>query len=249
MKTYKKQLRNKVFLALDDNLIEVELVNETLTFNTASYEYVHNEKLGGIEVSLEGTPFTNLFYKSVEDYHNMNPIKCDIADFSFGREEVGNTEDKLVVPAYVFEDNRAVKKDVKVLSVFSINPYSYEVNIDKSVRAYTSAAECLAYNKVKATNIAGEDMPTDTGYMVDLLTFSAEQKKAIENLRKAIEKVNETCTFVCGDKGLSVINGKHSISDMDWADCNGEWYRELYESGISLPAIRKNHEYSPVLLK
>lgn len=250
MKTYNQQLGHQVFLATNEKLIEVKLLKETLTFTTATYEYEHNGDLYSAEVNLDSLRFNNLFYTSVENYQNRLPIEPQIQQFRFGRKEVGNTEDKLVVPAYVFENNRAVMQDVDVLSVINYTPYRYEVIIDDSVCAYKSVRECLAYNKIEVANISGEDIPTDTGYMIDVLAFSAEQKKAIEKLRKAIEEVNKTCTFLCNGDGLSVINGKHRISDGDW----GEYYTdevclELYKYGIDLPAIHRNFDATPIIIK
>ena len=126
--------------------------------------------------------------------------------------------------------------------------FRYKIIIDTDI--YSSEDECYAFNKVVAEDIDGNSKHTNTGYMLDMLAYTDEQKKAIDKLRKAIEEVNNTCTFLCSDDGLYVLAGKHHVSDAEWAECNGEEYiGHIYQSkAIALPRIFRNYADRPVLI-
>lgn len=241
MNTYNDKLSENVFLATDEKLIEVKLLKETLTFETATYEYEHNGAIHSIDVERNSNRFHNLFYESVANYQDRVSIKPLGMHFNWNCKRIEETESMFLVHAFVFENNTAVAKDVQVESIVCERGKYNIVTLVGGVDAYRSAEECLAYNKIVTTDIHGEDIPNDTGYMKDLLTFSDEQLKAIEELKVAIKKVSETCSFVCSYQGLSVINGNHEIMDKYTAEDEGYEFRYLFNKGIELPIIHTNN--------
>ena len=249
MNTYNDKLSENVFLATDDNLIEVKLLKETLTFETATYEYEHNGAKHSIDVERNSNRFYNLFYESVANYQDRVSIKPLDRHFYWNYKRIEETESMLLVHAFVFENNTAVAKDVQVERIVCERGHSNVVTLADGIDAYRSAEECLAYNKIVATNISGKDISNDTGYMKDLLTFNDEQLKAIEELKAAIKKVGETCTFVCSWKGLSVINGEYEVMDKYLAEDNGYEYKLLYSLGIDLPYIYANYTEGAVIIE
>jgi predicted DNA binding protein len=256
MNSYNSLIGKQVFMACNDKLIEVELLSEVLTFKTATYQFKFNGKVHTEEIKCGSSKIDNLFYRSVSDYTNGLAIKPRNYEFSRSyRQFVIVGEDSLLINAWVFENNKAVCKDVKVDSVVS---YSELIGEQKNLRykiitdtdIYSSVDQCYAFNKVVAEDIDGNSKHTNTGYMLDMLAYTDEQKKAIDKLRKAIEEVNKTCTFLCSDDGLYVVSGKHNVSDSDWAECNEtEYIGHIYQSkAIALPHIFRNYADNPVLM-
>lgn len=248
MNTYNEKLSENVFLATDENLIEVKLLKETLTFETATYEYEHNGAIYSIKVERNSNRFHNLFYESVANYQDRISIKPHDTRFHWNCKRIEETESMFLVHAFVFENNTAVAKDVQVESIVCERGCRNVVTLADGVDAYRSAEECLAYNKIVATDIGGKDISNDTGYMKDLLSFNDEQLKAIEELKAAIKKVGETCTFVCGWEGLSVINGNYEVMDKYPAEDDGYEYKLLYSLGIDLPSIYANYTEDAVII-
>jgi hypothetical protein len=256
MKTYNHLIGKQVFMACNDKLIEVELISEVLTFTTATYNFKFNGKVHTEEIERGDRKIDNLFYNCISDYTDGQAIKPREYEFSHSyRQSVIVGENSLLINAWVFENNKAVCKDVKVDSVVSYyeligerKNLRYRIITDTDI--YSSADQCYAFNKVVAEDIDGNNKHTNTGYMLDMLAYTDEQKKAIDKLRKAIEEVNNTCTFLCSDDGLYVLAGKHYVSDAEWAECNGmEYIGHIYPSkAITLPHIFRNYADRPVLI-
>ena len=249
MVTYSKYLQSNIFIATDEKLIEVKLLKETLTFETATYEYEHNGEVYSAEVGRDSDRFFHLFYASVRDFNDGVSIKPErMHQARVKGIEIDNTEDGLRCYLWVFENNRPIRKYVKVLSLVTTEKaYNTTINLERN-DVYGSKEECLAFNKIIADNINGEEIDTNSGYIHQYITFTDEQKKSIEKLRKAIEEVSKTCSFACGYGGLMVFNGKHKISDYDWAHSNEEEYVELYDAGIKLPIIETTYMENPVIV-
>lgn len=249
MVTYSKYLQSNIFIATNEKLIEVKLLKETLTFETATYEYEHNGELYSAEVGRDSDRFLHLFYASVHDFNNGVSIKPErMHQARVKGIEIENTEDRLHCSLWVFENNRPIRKYVKVLSLVTTEKaYNTTINLEHN-DVYGSKRECLAFNKIVANDINGEDIDTNSGYIHQYITFTDEQKKSIEKLRKAIEEVNKTCSFACGYEGLMVFNGKHEIADFDWAKDREEEFVELYKSGIKLPIIETTYLDNPVII-
>ena len=256
MKTYNHLIGKQVFMACNDKLIEVELLSEVLTFNTATYRFKFNGKVHTEEIERGSSKIDNLFYYCISDYTDGLAIKPREYEFSRSyRQFVIVGEDSLLIKAWVFEGNKAVCKDVVVNCVESYyeligEQKNLRYNIITDTDIYSSDDQCYAFNKVVAEDIDGNSKHTNTGYMLDMLAYTDEQKKAIDKLRKAIEEVNNTCTFLCSDDGLYVLAGKHHVSDEEWAECNGEEYiGHIYQSkAIALPRIFRNYADRPVLI-
>ena len=251
MKSYKGLVGTQVFLSTDNKLIEIKLNKETITSDVYTYEYTHNNEDYELSIGRNNEKFECLFYQSEHCYRNNAPYSpTDWHFLALGNNVRLNEEGNMVASLYVFENNKAVKKDVKVDKMIS-TPCT-EVVLADNIEAYANVAECYAWNKVQAANINGEQVYSPTGYMRDYATFSDEQKKSIEKLRKAIEEVSKTCTFLCSDDGLYVMNGKHKISDCEWAECRGDELTELpayQKSFIKLPHIERNYMETPCVLR
>lgn len=249
MLTYSEYLQSNVFIATNEKLIEVKLLKETLTLETATYEYEHNGDIYSAELGRKSDRFNSLFYASVEDFNNGRSISPNrMYQARVKSVEVEDTEVCLRCYLWVFENNRPIRKYVKVLSLVTTEKAcNTTINLERN-DVYGSKEECLAFNKIVANDINGEDIDTNSGYIHQYITFTDEQKKSIEKLRKAIEEVNKTCSFACGYGGLIVFNGKHKITDYDYAHDNGEEYVELYDGGIKLPIIETNYMDNPVIV-
>jgi hypothetical protein len=256
MKSYNHLIGKRVLMACNDKLIEVELLSEVLTFKTATYQFKFNGKVHTEEIERGDRRIVNLFYGCISDYTNGHAIKPEDFEFyRYGKQRVILGEDSLLINAWVFENNKAVCKDVVVDCVESHNELIGErkqlrYNIITDTELYSSADQCYAFNKVVAEDIDGNSQYTYTGYMLDMLAYTDAQKKAIDKLRKAIEEVNKTCTFLCSDDGLYVVAGKHDVTDIDVVQSNDiDYVGRIYQSkAIKLPHIQRNNYGDPVLL-
>lgn len=252
MKTYNSFLGKQLFLSTDNKLIEIKLIKETITSDCYMYEYIHNNEEYELCIGKNNDKFTSLFYTNEENYYDSCPCTPNNSDFAVYRYDVHVDEDGVIKTSrIVFENNMAVCKDMVVDKIVSTYR-KYDVILADNVETYYNKVECYAWNKVDVVGINGEEVPNSTGHMREFSTFTDEQKKAIEKLRKAIEEVNKTCTFLCSDGGLFVMNGKHDITDEEWAECNGEDYISLpyYHKGfIQLPFIERNYCDNPCVKK
>lgn len=264
MKTINTYDTNGMFYAVvNNNLIEIKVTKITYVQIQKSIRvyinYIHNGK----ESVLNHDYNEIVLYTSPQSYKSNAPINLEENHFYINGllVDVLKNEDADAVTmhtsGFVSVNGQTLLKEfgVKTLTI-EVDENGYGKNIgmtlvQDNIDVYRTREECDAYNKTSYTDINGEEKNYDkNGYMIELSTYSDEQKQAIKELQDAVDKIHGLgLNLMISDDGTHVLNTTQRISDSEWEDYDEDGCKTIFTSRLAeIKGVFRNYCENPILM-
>lgn len=231
---------------------------------TIMVKYVceHNGEEIAIERKMEDNPFFSSKENLINNHHHdMDGMRGGVFALNIPKRIIDSPEVGMFTEGWVIEGGMPIfKATIEVESyIFDYTKDSrHGVATTQYDNIYSSRQECEAYNKIVVTNIEGkEELVGNSGYMLEMTTYTEEQLKALKSLQNAFDKMSKVgLTMLSGNDGdIAFINTKGldvcQVTDGEWG-CYEEGCREVeivWSNKIAaIKGISNNYGENPVLL-
>ncbi len=231
---------------------------------TIMVKYVceHNGKEIAIERKMEDNPFFSTKENLLNyHYHDMDGMRGSVFALNIPKRITDSPEVGMFTEGWVIEDGMPkFKANIEVDTYFFdyTKDDRHGVATTKYDCIYSSREECEAYNKIVVTNIEGkEELVGNSGYMLEMTTYTEEQVKALKSLQNALDKMSKVgLTMLSGNEGeLAFVNTQglnvRQVTDADWG-CYEENCREIaivWSNKIAtIKGASNNYGETPVIL-